>query len=106
MVSPFTIELSTIKEFIMVLVKCVSESSCINRDTNDGKVSEEGANKDGHIHEDHNVDVDETYQADKDSVEPTVDPSNDPIEDIMVKSIVHGEESDSRCASASNPTIR
>lgn len=50
--------------------------------------------------------MDETYQADKDSVEPTVDPSNDPIEDIMVKSIVHGEESDSRCASASNPTIR
>ncbi|KAA0026153.1 hypothetical protein E5676_scaffold263G00590 [Cucumis melo var. makuwa] len=45
----FMVELSTIKELLMVLVK---------RDTNDRNNSEEGGDKDGQVHEDHNGGVD------------------------------------------------
>lgn len=48
-----------------------------SRDINDRNDSEEGGDEDGQVHKDHKVDVDETHQANKHSIELVVDPSND-----------------------------
>lgn len=48
-----------------------------SRDTNDGDDSKEGGDEDEQVYEDHDVDVDGTHQADKDLVEPEIDPLDD-----------------------------
>ncbi|KAA0054650.1 hypothetical protein E5676_scaffold3734G00400 [Cucumis melo var. makuwa] len=63
MESSFTTELSAIKELLMVLVKNLHATS---RDTNDGNNRKKEGDKDGHVHEDHNIDVDEIHQVGKD----------------------------------------
>ena len=50
-----------------------------SRVTNDENDREKGGDKDEHIHENHDIDVDMAYQARKDPTELAIDPSVDLI---------------------------
>lgn len=56
--------------------------------TNGRNDSEKGSGEDGHVYEDHNVDIDWDPPSWQDSVELTVDPLDNPIKDVMVQPIV------------------